>query len=261
MLKIAIAAAALLWGVIGAVAAPCDDQFLDATHPTNTKEEAYFLCTTDFADLYSAQMKTPIWAAEHLSADRINQAGGSNRPKPGPFHEDRRLPQEVRSRLSDYHSASQTYDRGHMAPDGDMPDLEAKKSSFTLANMIPQAACNNEGVWEQIEATTRQLATTDGELYVVTGPIFDQIPPAMIGDDQVAVPTRIFKAIYDVSRKSAVVIVTRNVNDDQSFAVMSVADLTNVVGIDVFPSLSSSVKSTSMPFPELQPARFGCRIH
>ena len=75
------------------------------------------------------------------------------------------------------------YDRGHMTPSGDMPDEHAQQQTFSLANMVPQTAALNRGVWEGIESAVRDLAVRQGELYVVTGPVFAGQELKSIGPD------------------------------------------------------------------------------
>ena len=85
----------------------------------------------------------PLWSAEHLTADGVARARGLERQ--GTFHEDERLSPDDRASLTDYERSG--YDRGHMAPSGDMPDLDAQQQSFSLANVVPQtAALNREPV-------------------------------------------------------------------------------------------------------------------
>jgi endonuclease G len=250
----------LVSGAVEAAATPCDDQFFNASPPTEPQRQTVFLCYKQFADLYSSQTKTPLWAAEHLTAERIEKAAKLRRPSPGPFHSDDQIPDEDRSTLADYHSAGAVYDRGHMAPNSDMPDDESQFNSFTLANMVPQAACNNERIWEGIEAATRTLAKTDGEVYVVTGPIFDQFPVDTIGKSGIAVPTELFKAVYDPSRNGAGVYVTRNDSEDQTWREIPVAELKRLTGIDAFPALPDGVKTVAWPLPAPEPARYACRL-
>ena len=95
--------------------------------------------------------------------------------------------------LADY--ARSGYDRGHMSPSGDMATPNAQHQSFSLANMIPQHPCNNEVLWEGIESAVRDLASAEGEIYVVTGPIYEGTDIPFL-NGRVGVPSRIYKAVY-----------------------------------------------------------------
>ncbi len=88
-----------------------------------------------------------------------------------------------------------------MTPSGDMPDERAQQQSFSLANMVPQVHANNAGVWEGIEGAVRQLATEEGELYVVTGPAFIGSDVQRIG--RVLVPTHLWKVVYSPRQRRA----------------------------------------------------------
>src|SRR5690625_7230720 len=85
------------------------------------------------------------------------------------FYEEARLPRAHRSALSDYQGSG--FDRGHMAPAGDMHNEEAMAQSFSLANIVPQNAQHNRGAWSKVEAeTSRYVATARGEGCTFTGP-------------------------------------------------------------------------------------------
>lgn len=86
------------------------------------------------------------------------------------FHPESALPAQDRAELSNY--ARLGYDRGLMSPNADFANRSAQAQSFSLANMVLQVHANNAG----IEGAARQLATSKGELYVVSGPV-------SIGDD------------------------------------------------------------------------------
>ena len=84
-----------------------------------------------------------------------------------------------------------------MAPAGDMPTPAAMAQSFSLANIVPQSQKQNSGPWAKIEEDTRYYALrAKGDVYVITGPVFDQ-STTTIGANQVRVPSHLFKLVYD----------------------------------------------------------------
>jgi endonuclease G len=205
--------------------------------------KARSLCYAFFGLLHSGATRTPLWAAERLTRESVQQAACIGRI--GNFHAEGALPRDERSELSDYRSSG--FDRGHMAPAGDMPTQEASRDSFTLANMVPQDHTLNTGIWSQVEATTQSLATRYGEIYVVTGPAFigSQLQ-ALKG--RVIVPTHVFKAIYIPSLGQAGAYFMAN-NNAKSWQVLSLNELRQQVGIDIFPVLSQAAKATAADLP------------
>ena len=204
------------------------------------------LCYQAFAVLHSALTRTALYSAEHLTADRIEAARAT--PRTGDFHPDPALPPNERAELSDY--ARSGFDRGHLAPSGDMPDPEAQQESFTLANMVPQAPKLNRGVWEGIESAVRTLAQRRGELFVVTGPIFRGGELATIG--HVVVPTFVFKAVLDPRSRSAAAYVAEN-TENAAWTAISIAQLTRLTGINVFPALPPNARTAPLRLPEPTP--------
>src|SRR5262249_49042873 len=192
--------------------------------------------------LHSGATRTPIWTAERLTADRIQTARQLGRPTSSPFHAEKRLPKSERSELADY--AQSGFDRGHMSPSGDMSTEGAQEESFSLANMVPQHPCHNEVMWEGIESAVRDVALSEVEVFVVTGPAFigDNIETL---DERVAIPSNIFKAIFIPSRNVAGAYWTPN-DASQKQEHVSIARLTELIGIDVFPRADPAVKRTAM---------------
>jgi endonuclease G len=230
---------------------PCPEQFADGTAPLlanpRLARQVEPLCFRSFAVLHSGVTRTPLYSAEHLTADSTRAARHLRRVNL--FHAEERLPAAQRAELWDY--ARSGYDRGHMAPSGDMPDAQAQAESFSLANMVPQAPQLNRGVWEGIERAVRDLSQRDGSIYVVTGPLFqgDQLQ-ALNG--RVLVPSDTFKALYDPAIRGAGAYLCTNTNDPECREV-SIAELKRLSGIDVFPSLSEATKAAAIPLPEPEP--------
>ncbi|WP_119681714.1 DNA/RNA non-specific endonuclease [Indioceanicola profundi] len=80
------------------------------------------------------------------------------------------------------------YDRGHLAPNGDMPESESQHQSLSLARMILQALDYNRNL-----TATRGRALGRGERYVVTGPVYQGSEiEALKG--RAPIPTHIYKS-------------------------------------------------------------------
>jgi endonuclease G len=67
------------------------------------------------------------------------------------------------------------YDKGHMAPDGDLSwDTQVEFESFLMTNMSPQAGSLNRGIWKLLETSVRGWAVQRNQSYwVVAGGIYN----------------------------------------------------------------------------------------
>ena len=213
------------------------------------------LCNNAYAALDSGLTRGPLWSAEHLTVDSVARAHGLERQ--GTFHEDERLSPDDRAAMTDYERSG--YDRGHMAPSGDMPDLEAQQQSFSLANVVPQTAPLNRVLWEGIESAVRQLTERDGELYVVTGPAFQGTQLRAL-KGRVLVPATTWKAVYDPVAHGAAAYRCTNVRRPKCAAV-SIAALAGETGIDPFPAVPAVIKQTAMTLPTPVPSHYARSGH
>ena len=221
--------------------ADCPHIFVQGTAPTVAKAE--LICHTNYAIGFRADWEDPAWSAEHLTAARVAEADGFTRKSGGDFHQELLLPKAERVAKADYTGAG--YDRGHMAPAADFG--ADKPECFSMANMVPQTKELNEVIWAGIEDAVRDLATEDGDLYIITGP---GIPTTheTIDNGRIAVPTQTWKAIYDPVRGAAAYI-CENTHVPVCRAE-SVAKLTQQIGFDPFPALPADVKDTAIALPE-----------
>ena len=215
----------------------------DAPDIINTKltKDTKELCYKEFAVMHSGVSKTPLWSAEHLTRNMLNgKADRSN-----DFHTEERVSHNERAELNDY--AHSGYDRGHMSPSADFIDAQSNQECFTLANMVPQNHNNNAGLWSHIEGSTRYLTKKVGETYIITGPIFSGGNLQRIGG-RVLVPTSLFKAIYVPSTGQGGAYVTPNAAGDD-YSVISIAQLEQLIGINLFPKMNASAKQHAMELP------------
>ncbi|MGI4747988.1 MAG: DNA/RNA non-specific endonuclease [Janthinobacterium lividum] len=212
------------------------------------------LCNDAYASLASGVTHGPLWSAEHPTAASLADAAQTHRE--GRFHADDRLPQADQAQLADYRRSG--FDRGHMTPSGDMPGETAQQQSFSLANMVPQTAALNQGIWAGIEGAVRSLTNRDGELFLVTGPAFHSAELKSVGPDGVLVPTSTWKAVYDPRIQGAGVYVCKN-TDAPTCDIVSVATLIRVVGIDPFPALPDRLKQVAMVLPQPEASRYAHR--
>lgn len=141
------------------------------------------------------------------------------------------------------------YDRGHMAPAGDMKwDPEAMRESFLMTNMCPQAPELNRGAWKKLEEKCRARAMADSAIIIVCGPIFDRPEPSMrLGSTGVAVPDRFFKVVLMpyVESPSAIGFIMPNgsVPGGMQTHAVPVDSVEAVTGFDFFGALPDEVEA------------------
>ena len=60
------------------------------------------------------------------------------------------------------------YDKGHMAPDGDLSwDQQVEYESFLMTNMSPQAGSLNRGIWKLLETSVRGWVVQRNQSYTI----------------------------------------------------------------------------------------------
>ena len=225
----------------------CSQSFYGGVYPefTNTKlsNNTQALCMDGFAVMYSGVSRTPLWSAEYLTRKRLQQAKQIDREDS--FHEESRLPQSMRAKLSDYSGSG--YDRGHLAPNGDMANRSQQYDSFSLANIAPQSPRNNRYIWRNIESATRYLTQQYGEVYTITGVAFTDKKTKQLAE-RVLVPSHFFKAVYIPASNQAGVYFAPN-DESERIEIISIDELTAKIGIDVLPVLDAKTKSQAFNLP------------
>lgn len=135
------------------------------------------------------------------------------------------------------------YDRGHLAPAGDMKwSAKAMRESFYLSNICPQKPGLNRGIWKELEEQARLWAMDNGALLIVTGPVITD-DMKRLGKNRVAIPRSFYKVFGMLTEKGykGIAFIFEN-RDYKNTSLKSMAipvdSVEKVTGIDFFPSLS-----------------------
>lgn len=98
----------------------------------------------------------------YLTGDRVNGTiGRTDNFRPDP------LVETGSASLADYKGSG--YDRGHLAPAGDMKwSQKVMSESFFMSNMSPQTPGFNRGIWRSLESLVRTWAAENEDIYVVS---------------------------------------------------------------------------------------------
>lgn len=188
---------------------------------------------------FNERWKVPNWVGWELT--RFETSGESKRTNR--FIADPKV-KGKQATGADYSGSG--YDRGHMAPAGDMSwSKNAMKESFYFTNMCPQAPNLNRGIWKSLEDKTRDWAVRDSALIVICGPVIGDTSHT-IGAGKVLVPRQFYKVILSPYGKKvkAIGFLFDNEGSLESldrFAV-TVDSIEKLTGIDFFHQLPDSVE-------------------
>lgn len=136
------------------------------------------------------------------------------------------------------------YDRGHLAPAGDMKwSRQVMKESFYMSNITPQTPSMNRGRWVKLETLVRAWAKTANETVIVTGPVLSANMP-QIGASRVSVPDYHYKVVMvtnGTKREAIAFLMPQHPTFiDLKAYVISVRELEAMTGINFFPHLAVS---------------------
>lgn len=215
------------------------EQLLEVKNPKGLKEE--LIAYTAMNVSFNRSTHQPNWVAWELLTTEVSGESG----REPSFHVDENVygcatPEDYR------HTG---FDRGHMAPAGDMKwHKQAMRESFYMTNISPQSPDLNRGAWKKLEEKCRQRAAVDSALIIICGPIFDKSgPSARIGASSVAVPNSFFKVILApfVEHPWAIGFIMPNeyVAGGMQKAAVTVDEVESVTGYDFFSALPDSLES------------------
>lgn len=147
------------------------------------------LCRLAYATVFDSQAKLPIWTVWTLTP---SEALGCV-PRSNVFTRDQSVPNSPTP--EDY--AGTGFDKGHVAPNGDMNfDQQVANESFLMTNMVPQIGNLNRGIWKLLETWTRTyVVQRNTSVTVYAGPIYNYTNKT-IGTG-VVIPQAFYKIVID----------------------------------------------------------------
>jgi len=143
------------------------------------------------------------------------------------------------ARISDYRGSG--YDKGHLCPATDMHiSKQAMNESFYMSNMSPQKPEFNRGGWQQLEEFAREWTLTEGQLYIITGPVLSD-SLTQIGNNNVSVPEYYYKILFDYTKPEiktiAFLMPNKLITEPLQNYTVSIDSLESLTGIDFLPKL------------------------
>lgn len=230
---------------------------VDAPYGFPSGKQGTPLCRLAYATTVDNSAKLPIWTVWTITpAEAIGCI-----PRTNAFVADQSIPKGQRAEPDDY--AGTGYDKGHVAPDGDLSfDQQVEYESFLMTNMMPQSGGLNRGIWKLLETYTRGWAAQKNHnITVYAGPIYNA-QDKTIGVNKVVVPHAFYKIVIDNTTKEVLAFIfphAGNQGTDISVVQSSVTEVERQTGIK-FPLpqgavLNKSAKDFPVDFGALTKAK------
>jgi len=207
-----------------------------------TSQPVKVLTSAGFAVGYSETRRNPLWAAYRVFA----VAAPQTHKRPSRFKVDTR----TTARINHAAYTRSGYDRGHMAPNYAIDTRygrAAQRETFRMSNIIPQRPKLNRQVWRRLEQkVAKRWSTAFEEVWVVTGPIFDNERETL--PSGVDIPDACYKIIADEINGQLRLIAFIIPQDVQSRAplesfLVSVDAVESATGIDFFCGLNDELEN------------------
>ncbi|MFS4461056.1 DNA/RNA non-specific endonuclease [Bdellovibrio sp. HCB2-146] len=207
--------------------------------PRDNNKKEIFLDHGYFQISYDETIRLPNWVSYQLKAENLKKKSAKRRNR---FFADPLLQQRQVAFVKPTDYDGDQYDRGHMAPSDDFAwDQAANDATFVMSNMAPQSRALNRGSWKKLEGIIRKWACTEGELRVVTGPIFGTSFVKM--STQVPIPPRFFKVVLDETppRKAiGFIYMQEDARSQVQEKAVSIAEVEQLTGYRFFLDLKQS---------------------
>jgi len=162
-------------------------------YPTGTPSTNDLIIRDVYALSSNDYTKFADWVAYRLDRETVSGESKTERKwKADPWLDD-----EETLEPDDFKNVSDLrMDRGHQAPLASFKGTEYAADTNFLSNITPQKSDLNQGAWVRLENKERDLALSYGEIYVITGPLYEKEMPKLPNADEVhVIPSGYWKII------------------------------------------------------------------
>ena len=194
---------------------------------------------TAFSLSYNSSYVQPSWVAYKVINSQIDREEVKGKYKPDP---------QIHTRSADKKDYKQGgYVMAQFVNYLDVAHIPgAVDETFYMSNVTPMKLAYYKYIWLKIEELIRLWSADSDGLYIICGVILTDAPFPTIGDNNVSVPSRFFKAVYDAKNKKAIGFIFKNGMSSgklKSYAV-SIDEIEKEADIDLFPSLEDKLEQT-----------------
>ena len=220
----------------------------------STMNQLVIKSTADYGITFSLEWsykdKANRWTCYQMHAGNMK----SNVKRKDDFREDPEIPEQYRSKQSDYDADyDDEFDRGHLCPSADrLCSREQNSQTFFFSNMQPQFSKHNQVIWNNFEGKVRDWAGKCDTLYVVKAATIrsDQVyPDKKLGT--LPVPKYFYMALlqYDKASDSYEAMALWTIHENVSITkanfkdyAISIDELEERTGIDFFCNLPDDIE-------------------
>lgn len=229
----------------------------------DVKNPHQLLTRIGYITSYNNDTKCPNWVAWHLTAEHSD----GSFPRSGePYFENGEAcgigkvdkdilkgnyfvdleAESPRQEHTDWAEMPAGMSHGHICPAGDNKwDKAAMNQSFLLTNMCPQNVSLNSGGWKKLEDKCRDWAVEYGDIYIVSGPIFNDGVRRCFGRNKIGIPNAFFKVVLCMNgTPKAIGFIYPNDESSQSMKnnVRSVDEVERITKMDFFSALPDDIE-------------------
>jgi len=189
------------------------------------------LCYHGASITFSGLTRTALWSAEHITADKLVSADklGFNPAA----HPESALSEADRATAADYDGSG--FGMVPLTLPSRLATIDARVDSASLANVVPVGDSALAILWRGLGEEIANLARNGGDLYVVSGTLFEGDSLRQI-NGRVLVPTALYLAYYDARADKVNAYLLENHAGAEVHAI-DLGELQRRASVTLFPAL------------------------